>query len=245
MKYTIFGLQQEELIKQEMTVEDALVLERIIFISGIFSEERIGEKNYKWISYSLILDEIPIAANNVKKLQRILAKLEKREIIQRQFIRNNNKTKVFFNFNLEKLAPLTGQKCPVSAYRTKVSSSANRTKVSSESSGNTSGEKTSGKNPPAAAAPDNLYQRVMDHFVKKHGENYSNFGKEGKALSKLLSLVKNDEARLYRIVKRFYELTKSSDRYYSKLEFSPSKLLANYDNVVKLVREDLAYEEGR
>ena len=141
MKYTIFGLQQEELINQELNLEDALIIERMIWLTGVYPEKQIDGKSYKWIAYSKLKEEVPIAAKNDIKLRRIMKKIEDKKIIERVYIKANNRTKVYFHFT-EKLLLLTEQNSS-RANRSNLSSqltdqicpSANRSKVIDESSG--------------------------------------------------------------------------------------------------------------
>lgn len=141
MKYTIFGLQQQALIENDLSLEDALIIERLIWLSGIYSEEIIDNKSYKWIAYSKIKEEVPIVAKNDIKIRRIMQKLESKKIIERIYKKANNKTKVYFHFT-NKIKILTDQKSTVITNQTNLTgqltdqkcSPANRSKMIDESS---------------------------------------------------------------------------------------------------------------
>jgi len=152
MKYTIFGLQQEKLIENDLSIEDALIIERMIWLSGVFTEIIIDGKSYKWISYSKIKGEVPIVAKNDSKLKRIMHGLESKKIIERYYKKANNQTKVYFHFT-EKIKELTGQKSTVTSNRPEMTgqvtgqncSDTNRPEMTDETSGiYTSGIDTSG-----------------------------------------------------------------------------------------------------
>jgi hypothetical protein len=161
MKYTIFGLQQEELIKNKLSLDEALVIERLIWLSGIYEEQWISGEPFKWISYSKIKDEIPIVASSDAKLKRIMSKLESLGIISRAFKRANNKTKVFFRFG-EKIKTLTGQNQTVTANRSEMTGMANR----SEMTGDSSGKKSSGMGKFSPPSLDEVRQ-----YIKEKGLN--------------------------------------------------------------------------
>jgi len=108
MKYSIFGFNQTELLNNGISVEEALILERLVWLSGIYPEKIIDGKGYKWISYSRLKSEIPIICTSDNKIKRYMASLESKKLIERVYIKGNNMTKVYFYFT-DKIKLLTGQ----------------------------------------------------------------------------------------------------------------------------------------
>jgi hypothetical protein len=108
MKYSIFGFNQTELLNNGISVEEALILERLVWLSGIYPEKIIDGKGYKWISYSRLRSEIPIICTSDNKIKRYMASLESKNLIERVYIKGNNMTKVYFYFT-DKVKLLTGQ----------------------------------------------------------------------------------------------------------------------------------------
>ena len=108
MKYSIFGFNQTELLNNDISVEEALILERLVWLSGIYPEKIIDGKGYKWISYSRLKSEIPIICTSDNKIKRYMASLESKKLIERVYIKGNNMTKVYFYFT-DKIKILTGQ----------------------------------------------------------------------------------------------------------------------------------------
>ncbi len=92
-----------------------------------------------------------------------------------------------------------------------------------------------------ATHPD--YKKIMDYFTKIHGSNFANYAKEGKALNSLLSLNDNDSDKLRPKVLAFRKLTKSDDKYFRKQPFSPSRMLACYDDVMKYIGSQVDEED--
>jgi hypothetical protein len=98
MKYTIFGFQQLRLIDEGLDFKEALLLERLNFFAGYMEKREIVDgKQYSWIAYSKIQEEIPMAlSGSTDKLTRYLLSLEKKGFIKRMYKKGNNITKVFF-----------------------------------------------------------------------------------------------------------------------------------------------------
>lgn len=98
-----------------------------------------------------------------------------------------------------------------------------------------------------------LYEAIWETFLSKT-EHFSNYGKEGAATKKLVSLfmVRDDpEATAKAVILRYYELTQGGDKFWSKQPFLPSSLLSLFDRVLKdlevdrpLTAEDFIFDEA-
>lgn len=98
-----------------------------------------------------------------------------------------------------------------------------------------------------------LYDAIWETFLSKT-EHFSNYGKEGAATKKLVSLfmVRDDpEATAKAVILRYYELTQGGDKFWSKQPFLPSSLLSLFDRVLKdlevdrpLAAEDFIFDEA-
>lgn len=73
MKYTILGFQQQKLIDNNLSVEDAFVLRTIKDMYGSASMEfkNIGDTKYMWINYSYLLEQIPIVGTKRNLMRKI------------------------------------------------------------------------------------------------------------------------------------------------------------------------------
>jgi len=76
MKYTVLGFQQNKLIENNLSLEDALLLRTIKdMYSSDSMESLINEsKRYIWVNQSYLLQQIPIIGS-MSKLKRMLTKL--------------------------------------------------------------------------------------------------------------------------------------------------------------------------
>lgn len=76
MKYTVLGFQQQKLLDNKLTLEDAFILS---VIKDMYSSDRMESiiqdgKRYVWINQSYILEQIPILGS-MSKLKRMLKRL--------------------------------------------------------------------------------------------------------------------------------------------------------------------------
>ena len=83
MKYTVLGFQQQKLIDNELTIEDALILR---VIKDMYSSNRMDSiikdnKRYIWINHKYLLEQIPIIGS-LSKLKRSLKKLSEKDLLE-------------------------------------------------------------------------------------------------------------------------------------------------------------------
>lgn len=84
MKYTIHGLQQDKLLKNDLDNDDALILSVIksMYSSASVDFEIIEGNRFIWIDQTRLLEQIPIVGSK-RKLQRKLQKLEELGVIKK------------------------------------------------------------------------------------------------------------------------------------------------------------------
>ena len=75
MKYTILGFQQEKLIANKLTVEDAFVLRVIkdMFSSASMEFKEFNGVKFMWVNYTYLLEQVPIIGskrNLMRKIER-------------------------------------------------------------------------------------------------------------------------------------------------------------------------------
>jgi len=75
MKYTILGFQQEKLIANKLTVEDAFVLRVIkdMFSSASMEFKEFNGVKFMWVNYTYLLGQVPIVGskrNLMRKIER-------------------------------------------------------------------------------------------------------------------------------------------------------------------------------
>lgn len=85
MKYTIHGLQQDKLLKNELDNDDALILSVIksMYSSASVDFEIIEGNRFIWVDQTRLLELIPIVGS-ARKLQRRLKRLEDLGIIKKK-----------------------------------------------------------------------------------------------------------------------------------------------------------------
>lgn len=73
MKYSIMGFQQDKLLKNNLGVEDALILRQIKDMYSSASMEFIIDDGikYMWINYSYLVEQIPIIGSKRNLMRRI------------------------------------------------------------------------------------------------------------------------------------------------------------------------------
>ncbi len=225
MKYTIFNFQQQQLINNDLNLEDALLLERLIFLSGIHQEQIINGIGYKWVAYSRIKKEIPIIATSDSKIKRMMSKLESKNLIKREYRRCNNTTKVLFHFteNVYKLCEyeeaanrpevtgeLTGHICTPT----------NRPEVT----GDTSGFDTSGiYNKEVIHTTNYLFSKIMENKPNAYINKKPNVNKWYKDIDNLIRI---DKAILGDIIRSIDFATK--DNFWRSNILSANKFRKQY-----------------
>lgn len=87
MKYTIHGLQQDKLLKNELDNDDALILSVIksMYSSASVDFEIIEGNRFIWVDQTRLLEQIPIVGSQ-RKLQRRLKRLEDLGIIKKKVL---------------------------------------------------------------------------------------------------------------------------------------------------------------
>ena len=72
-------------------------------------------------------------------------------------------------------------------------------------------------------------------FHDEHGD-FTNYGREGKAIKSLIKFAADDEVKLLAIVQKFLTLTKSNDKFWGKQPFVPSALVPLWERVIEEIR---------
>ncbi len=91
MKYTIEGFSQEKAIELGLDLEDLLILRWIVDFSPKMSKQVIEGKEYFWVKYQALLQDIPILNFKSKdRLYRKMKSLVNKNILLHKNIKNTN-----------------------------------------------------------------------------------------------------------------------------------------------------------
>lgn len=91
MKYTIEGYSQQIAISMGLNIEDLIILRWIQDFYPLMAKKIIDDKEYVWINYSKLLEDLPILSfENKRSLMRRLEKFEKLQLLKRKCLRNKN-----------------------------------------------------------------------------------------------------------------------------------------------------------
>lgn len=84
MKYTILGFNQELAVKHELSVNDLLLLQYIMYANGSPNMEHTMDYNvsYVWLSHAKISEDLPILNYTEGTLRNKLSELKKKGLIQ-------------------------------------------------------------------------------------------------------------------------------------------------------------------
>lgn len=88
---------------------------------------------------------------------------------------------------------------------------------------------------------DPLYNEIRTAFEKVNG-NFTNYGKEGKAIKLIIKMTKGDRNAIHVMIRTFFTLRKRNDKYWSSMPFTPSRLAASgvWDGVKEEAKKTLA-----
>ncbi len=99
MRQYIFNFSQQILVKLNLTLTEALILDYLLkFIENGTCFKNINGKKYMWVSIKKVLDDLPILNIKERALRTILNKLEKSNIISKQTVQN--KQYIYINKNI-------------------------------------------------------------------------------------------------------------------------------------------------
>ena len=89
MKETILGIDQAQALRYGLTVVDLLLLDVVRQKSNEerTSKKTAGGKEYVWISYSAVLEWLPILGVNKRGVAKYLDRLEEKGLIEKLFLR--------------------------------------------------------------------------------------------------------------------------------------------------------------
>lgn len=91
MKYTIEGYSQEKAVELGLNIEDLIILRWIQDFYPLMAKKIINNEEYVWISYSKLLEDLPILSfKNKRSLMRKLEKFEELGLLKRECIRDKN-----------------------------------------------------------------------------------------------------------------------------------------------------------
>ena len=88
---------------------------------------------------------------------------------------------------------------------------------------------------------DPLYNEIKTAFEKVNG-NFTNYGKEGKAIKLIIKMTKGDRNAIHVMIRTFFTLRQRNDKYWSSMPFTPSRLAASgvWDSVKEEAKKTLA-----
>ena len=99
MKYTIEGFNQEKAIEYGLDLTDLLILRWIVDFSPKMSKEIIDGKEFFWIRYQALLDDMPILGFTSKdRLYRKLKEMSNKGILEHKSIRNKEGSFAYYTF---------------------------------------------------------------------------------------------------------------------------------------------------
>jgi len=110
-------------------------------------------------------------------------------------------------------------------------------------------EKNTTAAPPAPLDPDmELYHAVMDGMEKRHGQQFGNYAKEGKAVKRLITRAKrealdNPRGFLGVLAGTLWRLKHSGDKFWTEQPFTPSVLDSLYDRIVEAAKQTQAKDD--
>jgi len=129
---------------------------------------------------------------------------------------------------------------------------ANPLESSSEDLGMDLGREGNGSITPQAATPkpfevtvpekaNPLFTEIRTAFEKVNG-NFTNYGKEGKAIKLIIKMTKGDQNAIRVMIRTFFILRQRNDKYWSSMPFTPSRLAASgvWDGVKEEAKKTLA-----
>lgn len=91
MKYTVEGYSQEKAIELGLNIEDLIILRWIQDFYPLMAKNIINDEEYVWISYSKLLEDLPILSfKNKRSLMRKLKNFAKIGLLKRECIRDKN-----------------------------------------------------------------------------------------------------------------------------------------------------------
>ena len=73
---------------------------------------------------------------------------------------------------------------------------------------------------------DPLFTEIRTAFEKVNG-NFTNYGKEGKAIKLIIKMTKGDQNAIRVMIRTFFTLRQRNDKYWSVMPFTPSRLAAS------------------
>lgn len=97
MKYTIEGFNQEKAIELGLDLTDLLILRWIIDFSPKMSKKIIDDKEYFWVKYQALLEDIPIIDVKDRALRYRLKKLVDKDVLEHKTVKKDG-TFSFYTF---------------------------------------------------------------------------------------------------------------------------------------------------
>lgn len=89
-----------------------------------------------------------------------------------------------------------------------------------------------------------LLKDVMKTFEEGHGTHFANYPKEVLAAKWIIKQCNGDEERIKLVMKAYWELIHSNDRFWSAKPFSPSMLRAMWDHIIAKLRAEVGPSPG-
>ena len=109
MKYTVEGFNQEKAIEYGLDLTDLLILRWIVDFFPKMSKKNIEGKEFAWIDYKTILEDMPILGFTSKdRLYRKLKEMAKKGILIHKGIKNKEGSFSYYGFG-EKYQELVGK----------------------------------------------------------------------------------------------------------------------------------------
>ena len=110
MKYTIEGLSQERLVEWGLDAVDSILLRWFIDFWPVMEKKTVRGKEYGWVAYSHVIDELPIMGiENTEAIARRFKKYRTLKLMAAVVDREDN-SKTFFRFEEERYNTLVSSK---------------------------------------------------------------------------------------------------------------------------------------
>jgi len=169
MKYTFEGFSQKKAIENKLDFKDLAILRFITDFYPNMTKKIIDNKEYVWISYKYILQEIPLLYLSKRSLFNRLTALENKGFLERKCIKNNEGTFSYIRLT-EKMAILISEGMKKASDRMNLDSDEGQNLISD------GGQKfTSDQNNPSIKINSSIKNIFLKEIYIKKEENEKNF----------------------------------------------------------------------
>lgn len=268
MKYTIQGFQQKALVELGLDAVDATILRWLVDFQATGKMEKYhdeGGKTYHWVSYSHVIEELPILGiTSPDVLGRRFKKMVEAGLLLLHTRKSAGKTKMFYSTETESFARLLSPNGNGEGYNNGKPPSGNTdpTEKSGAHPTQKSGDTTlksrvilpseilpSDSSTKALAPSGSLSTNLKEAFVSldPEGAKTWNWNVQGPALAKLVARFNRShdpERMAHAVLTSYYRKIKvSRDKFWSSRPFTPADL--NSEGIYTQVLADLREQSSR